>query len=121
VAWLNKNSKSNSPDADLCQGGNLGGFEVPPSKFPHNQTFLVSDASKIGVVFNSDQSAGGTVSLKNLVFVLFNAKGDVGFTSGATSQVFSSTTSEPGIGNSGWEFTLDAPETRRAGCHQCRF
>jgi len=107
VAWLNKNKQS---DADLCQGGNLGGMEVPPSKFPHNQTFLVSDASKIAVVFNSDQPAGGTVSLKNLVFVLLNANGQVGFTSGTTSQVFSSTTSEPGIGNSCWEFTLDASQ-----------
>jgi hypothetical protein len=107
VAWLNKHNQS---DADLCQGGNLGGMEVPPSKFPHNQTFLVDDASKIAVVFNSDQPAGGTVSLKNLVFVLFNANGQIGFTSGATSQVFSSTTSEPGIGNSGWEFTLDASQ-----------
>jgi len=107
VAWLNNHNQS---DPDLCQGGNLGGMEVPPANFPHNQIALVSDASKIAVVFNSDQSAGGTVSLKNLVFVLFNANGQVGFTSGATSQVFSSTTSEPGIGNSGWEFTLDASQ-----------
>jgi len=107
VQWLNKNKQT---DADLCQGGNVGGFEKPPSKFPHNQTFQVSDASKIAVVFNSDQPAGGTVSLKNLVFVLFDANGHVGFTSGTTSQVFSSTKSEPGIGNSGWEFTLDASQ-----------
>jgi hypothetical protein len=111
VQWLNKNHQT---DADLCQGGNVGGFEKPPSKFPHNQTFQVSDASKIAVVFNSDQPAGGTVSLKNLVFVLFDANGNVGFTSGATSQVFSSTTSEPGIGNSGWEFTLDASQRAAA-------
>jgi hypothetical protein len=109
LQWLNKNKQT---DADLCQGGNVGGFEKPPSKLPHNQTFQVSDASKIAVVFNSDQPAGGAVSLKNLVFVLFNANGDVGFTSGSTSQVFASTASEPGIGNSGWEFTLDA--TQRA-------
>jgi hypothetical protein len=111
VAWLNKSGQT---DSDLCAGGNLGGFEKMPSNFPHNQTynvtFLVSDASKIGVVFNSDQPAGGTVSLKNLVFVLFNANGQVGFTSGTTSKVFSSTASEPGIGNSGWEFTLDASQ-----------
>ena len=111
MQWLNKNHQT---DADLCQGGNVGGFEKPPSKFPHNNTFQVSDASKIAVVFNSDQPAGGTVSLKNLVFVLFDANGNVGFTSGATSQVFSSTTSEPGIGNSGWEFTLDASQRAAA-------
>ena len=111
VQWLNTHNKT---DADLCQGGNVGGFEKPPSKFPHNQTPPVSDASKIAVIFNSDQPAGGTVSLKNLVFVLFDAHGNVGFTSGATSQVFSSTTSEPGIGNSGWEFTLDAAQRAAA-------
>ena len=109
MQWLNKQHPSQS-DPDLCQGGNTGGFEQPPSQFPHNQTFQVSDASKIAVVFNSDQPAGGTVSLKNLVFVLFDANGNVGFTSGTTSQVFSSTKSEPGIGNSGWEFTLDASQ-----------
>jgi hypothetical protein len=111
VQWLNKN---NQTDSDLCQGGNVGGFEKPPSDFPHNQTFQVSKASQLVVVFNSDQPAGGTVSLKNLVFVLFNANGSVGFTSGATSQVFSSTESEPGIGNSGWEFTLDAAQRAAA-------
>jgi PEP-CTERM motif len=109
VQWLNTH---NQTDSDLCQGGNIGGFEKPPSDFPHNQTFKISDAAKLVVVFNSDQPAGGSVSLKNLVFVLFNANGQVGFTSGATSQVFSSTRSEPGIGNSGWEFTLNA--TQRA-------
>jgi hypothetical protein len=57
---------------------------------------------------------GGTVSLSNLVFVFFNANGDVGFTSGPTSQVFSSTESEPGIGNSGWLFGLDATQQAAA-------
>jgi hypothetical protein len=113
VAWLNRNPKQ-GPDPDICQGVNLGGFEKMPSNFPHNQTFLVSDASKIAVVFNSDQPAGGTVSLKNLTFVLFNKNGQVGFTSGSTSQVFTSTTSEPGIGNSGWLFTLDAAQRIQA-------
>jgi len=111
VQWLQKHHQT---DPDLCQGGNTGGFEKPPSKFPHNQTLLVSNASKIAVVFNSDQPAGGTVSLSNLVFVLFNANGQVGFTSGSTSQTFSSTESEPGIGNSGWEFGLDATQAAAA-------
>jgi hypothetical protein len=103
--WLNKNKQT---DPDLCQGGNTGGFEKPPSKFPHNQTLPVSDASKIAVVFNSDQPAGGSVNLTKFVWVLFNAKGQVGFTSNSTSQSFSNTESERGIGNSGWEFMLDA-------------
>ena len=111
IQWLQQHHQT---DADLCQGGNTGGYEVPPSKFPHNQTLQVSDASNLAVVFNSDQPAGGTVSLSNLVFVLFNAQGQVGFTSGPTSQVFSSTESEPGIGNSGWEFGLDAPQAAAA-------
>jgi len=107
MQWLNKNKR---PDADLCQGGNTGGFEKPPSNFPHNQTLLVSDASKIAVVFNSDQPAGGSVNLTKFVWVLFNANGQVGFTSNSASQSFSSTKSEPGIGNSGWEFMLDAKQ-----------
>jgi hypothetical protein len=107
VQWLNKSKQT---DADLCQGGNTGGFEKPPSNFPHNQTLLVSDASKIGVVFNSDQPAGGSVNLTKFVLVLFNANGQVGFTSNSASQSFSSTKSEPGIGNSGWLFTLDASQ-----------
>ena len=111
VQWLQQHHQS---DPDLCQGGNTGGFEKPPSNFPHNQTLPVSDASTIEVVFNSDQPAGGTVSLSNLVFVLFNGIGQVGFTSGPTSQVFSSTESEPGIGNSGWEFALDSTQANAA-------
>src|ERR1700722_5943299 len=111
VQWLQKHHQT---DSDLCQGGNTGGFEVPPSQFPHNQTLLVSNAGNIAVVFNSDQPAGGSVSLSNLVFVFFNANGQVGFTSGSTSQVFSSTESEPGIGNSGWEFALDSTQAAEA-------
>jgi len=111
VQWLQQHHQT---DGDLCQGGNTGGYEVPPSKFPHNQTLPVSNASDIAVVFNSDQPAGGTVSLSNLVFVFFNANGQVGFTSGPTSQVFSSTESEPGIGNSGWEFALDPTQAAAA-------
>jgi hypothetical protein len=61
VQWLNTH---NQTDSDLCQGGNIGGFEKPPSDFPHNQTFKISDAAKLVVVFNSDQPAGGSVSLK---------------------------------------------------------
>lgn len=111
VQWLQQHHQT---DPDLCQGGNTGGFEKPPSNFPHNQTLIVTNASDIAVVFNSDQPAGGTVSLSNLVFALFNTSGQVGFTSGPTSQVFSSTESEPGIGNSGWEFGLDAPQAAAA-------
>jgi len=111
VQWLQQHHQT---DPDLCQGGNTGGYEVPPSKFPHNQTLLVSDASNIAVVFNSNQPAGGTVSLSNLVFVLFSANGQVGFTSGPTSQIFSSTESEPGIGNSGWEFALNPTQAAAA-------
>ena len=111
MQWLDAHHQS---DTDLCQGGNVGGFEKPPSKFPHNQTFSVSDASKIAVIFNSDQPAGGTVKLSNLVFVLFDAHGNVIFSSGSTSQTFSSTKSEPGIGNSGWEFTLTPSEAAQA-------
>ena len=107
MQWLNKNKQT---DSDLCQGGNTGGFEKPPSNFPHNQTLPVSDASKIAVVFNSDQPAGGSVNLTKFVLVLFNANGQVGFTSNSASQSFSSTESEPGIGNSGWEFMLDASQ-----------
>lgn len=111
VQWLDQHHQT---DPDLCQGGNIGGYEKPPSNFPHNQTLTVSNASDIGVVFNSDQPAGGTVSLSNLVFAFFNANGQVGFTSGSTSQVFSSTESEPGIGNSGWEFALDPTQAAEA-------
>jgi hypothetical protein len=107
-------NKTNKSDPDLCQGGNVGGYEKSPSNFPHNQTFLVTNAAQIGVVFNSNQPAGGTVSLSNLVFVLFDAHGNVIFTSGATSQTFSSTASEPGIGNSGWEFILTASQAAQA-------
>jgi hypothetical protein len=111
VQWLQQHHQT---DPDLCQGGNTGGYEKPPSNFPHNQTLTVSNAANIGVVFNSDQPAGSTVSLSNLVFALFNANGQVGFTSGPSSRVFSSTESEPGIGNSGWEFALDPTQAAAA-------
>src|SRR6266481_1361205 len=58
VQWLQQH---NQTDSDLCQGGNTGGYEKPPSNFPHNQTLPVSNAANLAVVFNSDQPAGGTV------------------------------------------------------------
>jgi hypothetical protein len=103
----------NSTGSSVCQGGNLGGTEKPPAGFPHNQTFLVSTASQIGLVFNADQPAGGTASITNLTLALFNSSGAVGFTSGTFSPITFNTT-QPGIGNSGFLFVLDPTQAAAA-------
>src|SRR6185437_883876 len=99
-----------------CQGDNAGGDEKPPDQFPHNQVLPVSDAFTMAVVFNVDQPGGSSITLNNMVLVLYNAKGQVGFTSGnfAQSMDFASTSFETGIGKSGWEFMLDSTQAAEA-------
>lgn len=102
--------------SSICEGNNFGGNEKPPNKFPHNQTFVISDASTLAIVFNTDQPGGSAITLDNLVFVLYNANGQVGFTSGnfASPISFASTSFETGIGKSGWEFMLDSTQAAQA-------
>ncbi|MGB7024175.1 MAG: PEP-CTERM sorting domain-containing protein [Candidatus Acidiferrales bacterium] len=100
----------------ICQGNNPGGDEKPPNKSPHNQTFTISDASALAIVFNTDQPGGRAITLDNLVLVFYNAQGQVGFTSGnfAAPIRFASTSFETGIGKSGWEFMLDSTQAAQA-------
>ena len=102
--------------SSICEGNNLGGNEKTPNKFPHNQTFVISDASTLAIVFNTDQPGGSAITLDNLVVVLYNANGQVGFTSGnfASPISFASTSFETGIGKSGWEFMLDSTQAAQA-------
>ena len=102
--------------SSICQGNNPGGDEKPPNKSPHNQTYVISDASTLAIVFNTDQPGGRAITLDNLVVVLYNANGKVGFTSGnfASPISFASTSFETGIGKSGWEFMLDATQAAQA-------
>ncbi|HLW83315.1 MAG TPA: PEP-CTERM sorting domain-containing protein [Candidatus Acidoferrales bacterium] len=99
-----------------CQGMNAGGNEKPPDKFPHNQVFKVSDAFTLAVVFNTDQPGGSAITLDNMVLVLYNAQGQVGFTSGnfAKPMSFASTSFQTGIGKAGWEFMLNATQAAQA-------
>lgn len=101
--------------SSICQGNNPGG-EKRPNNFPHNQTFVISDASTLAIVFNTDQPGGSVITLDNLVLVLSNAKGQVGFMSGhfAAPISFASTSFETGIGKSGWEFMLDSTQAAQA-------
>lgn len=87
-------------DSSICQGDNPGGEEKPPNESPHN----------------TDQLGGRAITLDNLVLVLYNAKGQVGFTSGnfAAPISFASTSFETGIGKSGWEFMLDSAQAAQA-------
>jgi PEP-CTERM motif len=103
----------NMTGPSVCVGGNVGGDEKPPAGFPHNQTFLVSDAAKIGLVFNADQPAGSMITLNNLTLALFNSNGSIGFTSGPFTPVTLNTTQQ-GIGNSGFLFGLDTTQAALA-------
>lgn len=98
---------------EICQGGNAGGDEKPPDGFPHNQTFLVSNASQIGLVFNADQPAGSQITLSKLTLALYNRNGQVGFTSGPFTTITLNRT-QPGIGNSGFLFVLDPTQAAQA-------
>lgn len=101
-----------------CQGDNAGGNEKRPAHFPHNSTPAVSNASQIVIIFNSDepQNDSGSIALDNLVMALYNSSGQAGFVSGnfAMPVDFSSTSSESGIGKSGWAFDLNAAEAAQA-------
>lgn len=103
----------NATGSSLCQGGNVGGDEKSPAAFPHNQTFTVTNASQIGLVFNADQPAGGGITLNNLTLALFNSSGSVGFTSG-TFAPFTLDSTQSGIGKSGFLFQLDATQAAEA-------
>src|SRR5256885_2934470 len=103
----------NSTGGSVCQGGNIGGDEKSAAAFPHNQTFMVTNAAGIGLVFNADQPAGGSITLSNLTLALFNASGAVGFTSGAFTPITLNTT-QTGIGKAGFLFTLDAAQAAAA-------
>jgi hypothetical protein len=103
---------------DVCRGTNVGGDEKQPAAFPHNQTFLVSDAASLAIIFNSDQpqNNNGSISLNNLVLTMFNASGQSGFSSGnfASAVNFANTSFESGIGKSGWEFVLTPAQAAEA-------
>jgi len=103
----------NSTGSSVCQGGNLGGNEKSPAGFPHNQTFTITKASQIGLVFNADQPGGGSITVNNLTLALFNLSGAVGFTSGAFTPITLNTT-QPGIGNAGFLFTLNSTQAAAA-------
>jgi hypothetical protein len=103
----------NTTGSSVCQGGNVGGDELSPAAFPHNQTFVVSNASQIGLVFNADQPNGGPISLTNLTLALFNSSGAVGFTSNPFAQ-FDLTSTQPGIGKSGFLFGLNTTQAAAA-------
>jgi hypothetical protein len=103
----------NSTGSSVCQGGNAGGMEKNPAGFPHNQTFTVTNASTLALVFNADQPAGGSITVSNLTLALYNSSGQVGFTSGVFTPVTLNKT-QPGIGNSGFVFVLDATQAAAA-------
>ncbi|MGH9728241.1 MAG: PEP-CTERM sorting domain-containing protein [Candidatus Acidiferrales bacterium] len=102
--------------SSVCQGNNLGGDEKSPNKAPHNQTFIISDASTLAIIFNANQPSGGSIELNDLVVVFYNAHGQIGFTSGDFTMPmhFASTSLQNGVGKSGWEFMLDAQDTATA-------
>lgn len=103
----------NSTGGSVCQGGNIGGNEKPPAGFPHNQTFAITNAAQIGLVFNADQPAGGPITITNLTLALFNSSGAVGFTSGAFAPITLNTTQQ-GVGKAGFLFTLDPAQAAAA-------
>ena len=103
----------NTTGSSVCQGGNVGGAEKSPAGFPHNQTFQVSNASQIALVFNADQPGGGQITITNLTLSLFSSSGVVGFASGTFAPVtFNSTMT--GVGKSGFLFVLDSSQAAAA-------
>jgi hypothetical protein len=98
----------------FCQGSNLGGQEKGPAGFPHNSTPIITDASLLVIVFNPDQPDKGPITLDDLVLTFYNAAGGVGFISGdlLAPILFSST--DAGVGKSGFAFELDATDAALA-------
>lgn len=73
----------------------------------------IDDASEIRIIFNASEPDGGSINLNNLVLNIYAPNGDLLFTSGAfTSQFFADT--EPGTGQSGFAFKLDAAQAAAA-------
>ena len=101
-----------------------------PSDFPHNQAFLLSDVGStgnIGILFNATQSAGGPITIDRLIISLFSGSGSILWSSsGLVCPAGDATVScgangsmtllntDPGIGNAGFAFGLDARSSRGA-------
>lgn len=69
----------------------------------------ITSAAAIRIIFNAAEPSGGSVSLDRLVMTIYAPDGTALFNSGAFAPVFFPNT-QPGTGNSGFEFMLDAAQ-----------
>lgn len=97
-----------------CRGSNVGGQEKGPASFPHNSTPVITNAANLVIIFNPDQPGKGPITLYDLILTFYNGTGGVGFSSSDfTSPIFFSST-DAGIGKSGFGFKLDASQAAMA-------
>lgn len=111
---------------EALSGSYLGGNEMNPAQFPHNQTPLlgpgtnkkdaglgITNASQIAVIFNPDQTGPPhAVTLQDLTMTLWDdSTGAMVWQSGdllSDGDFFS--TSDPGVGQSGFAYALDTAQ-----------
>lgn len=70
----------------------------------------LSSASNLRIVFNASEPSGNGITLSNLAMNVWDAAGNLIFTSGAFSPVIHPSTTT-GTGNSGFSYGLDAAQT----------
>jgi hypothetical protein len=130
VGWFGGETATGRETSAVCGGDVAGGDEKMPSEFPHNQAFLLSDVGStgnIGILFNATQSAGGSITIDRLIISLFSSNGSILWSSSGlvcpvgdpnvVCQPNGSLTllsTEPGIGNAGFGFGLDATQAAAA-------
>jgi len=74
----------------------------------------ITSASQLRVTFNaSEPQSDPAINLTNLVLTIYNPAGGVLFTSGAFGG-FNTPTTNPGVGNAGFVFMLDATQAAAA-------
>jgi hypothetical protein len=105
-------SGSTATGPSECVGVNLGGDEKPG--FVHNSTPLVTNAFELTIIFNTDEPAGESITLDNLVMSLSNSSGEVGFESGDWLTPLTFDPTEQGIGRSGFAFELTDAQAAQA-------
>lgn len=110
-------TESGCSPAGTCPTGVPGGDEKTGAGQTGNPTFAelgIATSSQIRVVFNADEPQNGgtpTITLDRLVLTILDPTGSTILAEFSTAAPVTVDTSvEPGVGNAGWVFRLDAAQ-----------
>lgn len=117
ILTIHDNDGTEAGEVHWTAGGNVAtGNVVGPNVQTKTQLFGdvgIDDAADIRIIFNASEPSGGSISLDDLVMNIFAPDGTLLFTSGVFVPLFFLDT-EPGTGNTGFAFMLDAIQAAAA-------